>query len=281
MKYITTSFLLAAFAVCVQAQTVADYQPDANGDGCIGSADIIGLLTLYGTGDCPQFTCGQPLSYQGYDYATVQIGEQCWFAENLRSENYQNGDIIVSGLTASELCNTAFGAFTTYGEDGDINCQADAPNGDACDDEWSLSQYGRLYNWNFVQDSRGACPSGWHVPSDEDWIILEIELGLNAEDAISTGWRGVHGFELKETYGWRNDANGSNGSGFSGLPGGGFVDDCTSFYAAGVGGFWWTSSVGNNFNAWSRSLTEYSNQVGRDETDVASCLSVRCVRNPE
>ena len=36
--------------------------------------------------------------YQGYDYETVQIGEQCWFAENLRALNYRNGDEIPSGL---------------------------------------------------------------------------------------------------------------------------------------------------------------------------------------
>ena len=41
----------------------------------------------------------RPTEYQGYDYETVQIGEQCWFAENLRSENYLNGDAILSSLS--------------------------------------------------------------------------------------------------------------------------------------------------------------------------------------
>ena len=48
------------------------------------------------------FSCGDHVSYQGYDYATVMIGEQCWFAENLRSENYENGDAIPAGLSDSE-----------------------------------------------------------------------------------------------------------------------------------------------------------------------------------
>ena len=42
------------------------------------------------------WACGDPFEYQGYDYETVQIGEQCWFAENLRSESYQNGDVLPS-----------------------------------------------------------------------------------------------------------------------------------------------------------------------------------------
>ena len=50
----------------------------------------------------PLYSCGDPVSYQGYDYATVLIGEQCWFAENLRSENYENGDAIPSGLSDGE-----------------------------------------------------------------------------------------------------------------------------------------------------------------------------------
>ena len=61
---------------------------DGYGDGSVGSSDLLGLLTEFGA-DClteTEFSCGNPVSYQGYDYATVLIGEQCWFAENLRSE---------------------------------------------------------------------------------------------------------------------------------------------------------------------------------------------------
>ena len=53
------------------------------------------------------FVIGSYVSYQGYDYATVLIGNQCWFAENLRSENYRNGDAIPSGLGDSEWQNTS------------------------------------------------------------------------------------------------------------------------------------------------------------------------------
>ena len=49
------------------------------------------------------------MNYHGYDYATVQIGEQCWFAENLRTEFYQNGDSIPINLSNSEWTTTSAG----------------------------------------------------------------------------------------------------------------------------------------------------------------------------
>ena len=64
------------------------------------------------------FACGDPVSYQGYDYATVLIGEQCWFAENLRCQNFQNGDAIPANLSDSDWENTASGAVAVYGEGG-------------------------------------------------------------------------------------------------------------------------------------------------------------------
>ena len=73
-------------------------QEDLDGDGVIGINDLMELLSSFGTmceePETGEFTCGDPMNYHGYDYATVQIGEQCWFAENLRNEHYANGDAI-------------------------------------------------------------------------------------------------------------------------------------------------------------------------------------------
>ena len=115
--------------------------------------------------------CGDPVGYQGYDYATVLIGEQCWFAENLRSENYANGDAIPSNLSDSEWSSNTSGGVTVIGE-GSSTCNNYSPDGDACDDTWSLNEYGRLYNWYAVDDARGLCPSGWHIPTDEEWSVM-------------------------------------------------------------------------------------------------------------
>ncbi len=75
-------------------------QEDLDGDGVIGINDLMELLSSFGTmceePETGEFTCGDPMNYHGYDYATVQIGDQCWFAENLRTEHYANGDAIPS-----------------------------------------------------------------------------------------------------------------------------------------------------------------------------------------
>ena len=92
---------------------------DINLDGCVQLNDLLDLLSAYGDCGAEESTwqCGEPLEYQGYDYETVQIGEQCWFAENLRSENYENGDAIPSNVSDSEWSSTTSGAVALYGED--------------------------------------------------------------------------------------------------------------------------------------------------------------------
>ena len=179
----------------------------------------------------PSFeSCGDHLSYQGYDYATVLIGEQCWFAENLRSENYENGDAIPASLSDSAWQGTLSGAVAVYGE-GSSDCDDFSPDGDACDESWSLNEYGRLYNWYAVDDARGLCPSEWHVPTDDDWIELEDEIGYPA------------GVPMKTSYGWQNNANGTNSSGFTGLRAAteafGAISPRQEFR------WWWSSSSSN------------------------------------
>ena len=110
--------------------------------------------------------CGgaSSVTFDGYTYDLVAIGDQCWFAENLRTEHYTNGDAIPANLTDGEWSSTNSGAVAVYGEDA--GCEDYSPDGDACDPSWSLNEYGRLYNWYAVDDARGLCPTGWHVPTD-------------------------------------------------------------------------------------------------------------------
>ena len=206
---------------------------DIDGDSSVGMSDLLDLLSAFGL-QCEasvesSWSCGDPHSYQGYDYATVLIGDQCWFAENLRSENYENGDAIPAGLSDSEWENTSLGAVAVYGENAS-----------------NLNEYGRLYNWYAVDDARGLCPSGWHVPTDGEWTVLTDDLG---------GWS-VAGGKMKTTYGWYGGGNGTNSSGFSGLPGGG-RDSAGNFYEAGNSGVWWSSSP-NGEGAWQRVCTTTS-----------------------
>ena len=239
---------------------------DLDFDGVIGVGDLMDLLSVFGT-DCPtNFTCGDPINYHGYDYATVQIGEQCWFAENLRSENYENGDSIPTNLTDSEWENASTGAVATFGE-GESSCFESSIDGDACEEEWSLNEYGRLYNWFAVDDPRGLCPNGWHVPSNEEWTTMTDDLGGASEV----------GGELRSSYGWPENGNGSNLSGFSGLPGG-YRYWSGSFSDAGNFGSWWSSTPAGS-SAWFRYLLPASTQVYGPAWDKRYGYSVRCLKD--
>lgn len=214
--------------------------------------------------------CGDPVSYQGYDYETVLIGEQCWFAENLRSQNYENGDAIPAGLSDSEWSSTTSGAVAVYGEDEE--CDNDSPDIDACDPAQSLEEYGCLYNWYAVDDARGLCPSGWHVPTDGEWTVMTDELGGES----------IAGGQMKTTYGWVNGGNGTNSSGFSGLPGGNRNGGNGVFYSAGDDGSWWSSSPFNyDWSARRRIIFAINENVYSYVENSRSGLSVRCIKDIE
>ena len=153
---VATAFCGEGTAWDPETQTCIVANPaDINLDGCVQLNDLLDLLSAYGgcEAEASPWQCGDPLEYQGYDYETVQIGDQCWFAENLRAENYRNGDAIPANLSDGEWDVTTTGAMTVYEEE--------AAN---------LEVYGRLYNWFAVDDARGLCPSGWNVPTAENGL---------------------------------------------------------------------------------------------------------------
>ena len=228
----------------------------------------VGADTTFSYECVPLYSCGDPVSYQGYDYATVLIGDQCWFAENLRSENYENGDAIPAGLSESEWQGTTLGAVTAYGEGPNIDESGDFlcfHQGDACDEAWSLTEYGRLYNWYAVDDARGLCPSGWHVPTDGEWTLMTDNL-----DSAS-----VAGAQMKTTYGWNNGGNGTNTSGFSGLPGGARSINGYFIYVD-LYGFWWSSSP-----TWGLELYASNDYAVLDDYHPNIGFSVRCIQDSE
>ena len=301
----------AALQGCVPESVACEVEFDYDGDGYVGSGDLLSFLTAFGASipdedadgvcddldecigeydecgvcnglgavydcgceECVEFVeCGDPVSYQGYDYATVLIGEQCWFAENLRSENYQNGDAIPAGLSDDEWESTISGAVAVYGEGAE--CDDFSPDIDPCDPTQSLNEYGRLYNWYAVDDSRGLCPGGWHVPTDGEWTVITDYLGH------------LEGRQMKTDYGWYIGNNGTNSSGFSGLPGGkrqanGYT---SGSYDAGYKGYWWSSSPqANDSLAWNVYLHYASEFVNRYYWTgyPRNGYSVRCIQDPE
>ena len=168
-------------------------------------------------------------TFDGYTYDFVAIGDQCWLAENLRNEHYANGDAIPGDLSDGEWYNA---------DDTNLGAQAIYSN-----DESNLANYGRLYNWYAVDDARGLCPSGWHVPTDGEFMKLEMELGLSESEANQYGGRGTdQGNQMKSSPGDNPSWNGTNTSGFSGLAGGS-RDYNGNFSSEGSHGYFWSASA--------------------------------------
>jgi uncharacterized protein (TIGR02145 family) len=255
----------------VASQTCVVTNPsDSNFDGCVQLSDLLDLLGAYGT--C-EWQCGDPMSYHGYDYETVLIGEQCWFAENLRAENYTNGQPITEVQASADWEQVSSGARAVVGDNAGMSVEEYNAN---------LEAFGRIYNGYAVMDPRGLCPSGWHLPSDADWIQMEMHLGLDEGSAYSNGYRGDEGVLLKSSEADSPSWNGNNESGWSGLPGGN-RGGIGNFNQVNNYGYWWTSTVEGELDGipwvFTRSLATDNDAIYRDSTVLTTGNSVRCVQD--
>jgi uncharacterized protein (TIGR02145 family) len=202
-----------------------------------------------------QIAGGKVTDYDGNSYNTVKIGDQVWMAENLRTTHYANGDPIEKVTDNTDWSNLTTGAYCWYGNDS-----ATYEN-----------FYGKLYNWYTVADSRKACPTGWHMPSDAEWTTLETYLGGST----------VAGGKMKETgtTQWISPNTGAtNESGFTALPGGG-RGSSGGFLNIGGCGYWWSSTEDSSANAWDRYVNYNTSAVNRFALDKKSGISVRCLKD--
>ncbi len=144
------------------------------------------------------------------------------------------------------------------------------------DNNSNVAKYGYLYDWETVNK---ICPSGYHLPTDDEWKELEMHLGMTQTDADDTGWRGTNeGKQLKSETGWYENGNGTNESGFNAFSGG-----CRftggSFDYVGYSGRWWSSTSNGSSLAWFRTLNYDSAEVIRFDSSRGFGFSVRCIRN--
>ncbi|MBU6204778.1 MAG: hypothetical protein KJS45_05310 [Bacteroidetes bacterium] len=186
---------------------------------------------------------------------SVQIGNQIWMVENLNVDRFRNGSLIPEARTNEE-----------WQKAGDNHLPAwcyynnDPAHG---------TKYGKLYNWYAVNDPRGLASEGWHIPSDNEWTVLEDYLG--GEEAVGHKMRSTSG------WGWNENDNGSNTSGFSGLPGGNrnFIG---TFKNIGHYGYWWSSTEGSTGRARLRCLDIHNGIVSYFKIKQNG-FSVRCLRD--
>jgi uncharacterized protein (TIGR02145 family) len=183
-------------------------------------------------------------------YRTIQIGMQTWMAENLRSVKLNDGTDISFVIETSSWAELTTPGYCWYNNDS--------------------VGYGAIYNWSTVKTGK-LCPSGWHVPTDEEWTILTDYLG----------GKSAAGGKLKETgYShWLSPNTGAtNESGFTGLPTG-YRSSSGSFNNIGSYGFWWTSTEASAGDAYYRRVYYSYSSVDRSSSNKKSGTTVRCIKD--
>jgi len=190
----------------------------------------------------------------------VKIGRQKWMGTNLDVYKFRNGDSIPEAKTEEEWKKARDNKQPAW-------CYNDF-------DPSQGSKYGKLYNWYAVNDARGLAPNGWHVPSRSEWDTLTNYIGEYYTDK-----------RMKSENGWKNGRNGTNLSGFSGLPGGS-LNQYTMFVEPGLQGSWWSSTETNDdfqgirYYAYSLSMRYDDSEVKFEFLNTKSDgLSVRCVKD--
>jgi uncharacterized protein (TIGR02145 family) len=216
-------------------------------------------------------------------YQTVQIGYQVWLAENLRVTTLNNGE---------ELRYLYDGS---WGPSDDYDPYWCSYRSNVLDIDELQETYGNLYNWYAVSDERGLCPEGWHVPSDQEFIELEIYLGMADIDLYDYGDRGSsgEGGKLKST-GIAQDGSGlwidpnegaTDEVGFTALPGGhrisGEYQISDAFHQLYQLGYFWSSTPYEDSEDYAvyRRLKYDRNDIYRSYNEMSDAFSVRCIKN--
>jgi len=224
------------------------------------------------------FSCGTSTvtDIDGNVYNTVQIGNQCWMKENLRTTHYSDSTSIPEGTTLSST--------EPYYYD---NSNSEIP----------LLERGYLYNWSAVMHGtdgsstnpsrvQGVCPTGWHVPSDAEWSQLTQYVSEQDNCRCSNDQTYIAKALASNTY-WNtstnicavgNDLSANNATGFSALPAG-LINSSGFIYSLDYGTHFWSTTESASDRAWERSLGTAYPYVGRSSNYKRDGYSVRCVRD--
>ena len=202
-------------------------------------------------------SCGSSSSFgrnkSSESIAVVTIGNQVWTSKNLNVDTYSNGDSIPQVQDPIKWANLSTGAWCYYDND--------TSNG---------NKYGKLYNWYAVHDTRGLAPKGYHLSTAADWEKLTHYLGGELQPGT--------GSKMKSTSGWNNDGNGTNISGFSGLPAGCRGTD-GSFYNIYEYGYWW-STIEDSTRDETLYILHYKIGISEAYDPQKKCgFSVRCLKD--
>ncbi|MBF0430577.1 MAG: hypothetical protein HQK83_04825 [Fibrobacteria bacterium] len=217
----------------------------------------------------------------GKIYKTTTIGEQTWMAENLaylpKVDSVHIGSETITGKYYYVVQYAPYGAT----EAEEITHAKETLN---------FSSYGVLYNWDATIDGgafsssnpsgvQGVCPTGWHLPGDDEWKQLEMFLGMSQAAADGEDWRGTtEGTKLKE--------DGTDDYGFSvtypGYRRESETYELGTIYFEGMMSFYWTVTLSpNTLYVWGRSFSSSNENISRDRTqhNGGTAISIRCLMN--
>ena len=213
------------------------------------------------------FLCGDVLIDERDDqyYNTVQIGQQCWMAENLNigtridSINQPTDDEIIEKYCYNDL-------------------------EDSCDVYGGLYQWNEMMQYSTIEGDTGICPVDWYLPSDEEWKQLEGEVDSQFDYPDPfwdiEGWRGYDvGLNLKSQNGWFADVNGLDAVGFTAKPAGLYDFSTLSFQSVSQITAYWSSSDNVSDLAAQRYMSFDNAMVLRVFNVKNYGFSVRCIKN--
>jgi uncharacterized protein (TIGR02145 family) len=223
--------------------------------------NTIKVRVMANVADCFNFV--DTRDYGLREYNVVQIGSQCWMAENLNYGTMISGtDEMTDNNSPEKYCY----------DDNPQNCNV----------------YGGLYQWNEMMQyvstpgTQGICLEGWHLPTNEEWCQLLQTIDPTVDcNAVGIYSGTVVGTQMKSTFDWNNGGNGTNESGFNALPGGYRTDPGGSgFIGRGVYAVFYSSTqFSNPVLAWFRTVSYLSTGIDLSANYKYYGHSVRCIKN--
>ncbi len=242
----------------INNQSTTTYTFTPNNGEC---ASIITLTITIQESEDSTFTD----SRDGNVYKMVGIGNQIWMAENLA---------YLPSLNSTEVSYDE-PKYYVYGYNGtDVNAAKALP---------IYSSYGVLYNWAAANIS---CPSGWHLPCDDEWeqLALSVNSVYGPYNKVQKDWEGI-GKHLKADNTWNsslyNPNEGTDDLGFSALPGGIRLTgtNTSSFREISRSGYWWSSTEDSDYRSWRRELESASTDFLNANYNKKGGFSVRCLKD--
>ena len=222
---------------------------------------------VYGGPDCGN---QGTLTFDGYEYDLVTVGNRCWFVQNLRTTVFANGDSIPLVWSYPGTSNWP-----------DAHFAQQPARTHRAQDTLNTWTYGHLYNWHALGDQRGICPTGWHPSTDAEWVLAEAQAGLPLEEWNAEGFRGVEAqieLAFKASPNSPVPWNGTNELGLEIVGGGGMH---TFGYPLGSTstGYYWTLDTLANQEGWMRYFNNTSSGVYRSSESQGWGGRVRCVKD--